>query len=333
MKSFAKLRSSLVLRSLFTVFAGLSGCAGAEDRAQENNLTYEESLKVDSYASDAEGFDTRSFWIDTGLEVVVFDAQFTERHARELLDAIRAKTSSPIRFVVVTHPNPDKFNGSAVFRAVGAKVVASERTAAAIPGVHAYKRAFFVDVAKMIPADQYPAEPIIDLTFRDELKLPTNAGEIWLRELDHAGVSSTQTVGWVPAARALFVGDLVHHGVHAWLEGGIVDGAPKPDLAEWSCALGELSEFDDATVYGGRGDSVPLAKAVAEQQAYLAKAGEIVREYVNELGTSTSELSGPDAGKHHAAIAKRFEAEWPSRGLSYLVQYGVYGLVNSVAKP
>ena len=202
MKSFAKLRSSLVLRSLFTVFAGLSGCAGAEDRAQENNLTYEESLKVDSYVSDAEGFDTRSFWIDTGLEVVVFDAQSTDAQAREIILGI--------------------------VRAAGAKVVASERTAAAIPGVHAYKRAFFVDVAKMIPADQYPAEPTIDLTFRDELKLPTNAGEVWLRELDHAGVSSTQTVGWVPAARALFVGDLVHHGVHAWLEGGIVDGAPKP---------------------------------------------------------------------------------------------------------
>jgi glyoxylase-like metal-dependent hydrolase (beta-lactamase superfamily II) len=216
-------------------------------------------------------------------------------------------------------------------RALGAKVVASERTAAAIPGVHAYKRHFFVDVAKRIPAEDYPAEPRIDLRFSGELKLPTRAGDVWLRELTHAGVSSTQTVGWVPAASALFVGDLVHHGVHAWLEGGIVDGAPRPDLAAWKRALDELRAFEDATVYGGRGDTAPVATAVSEQQAYLAKAESIVRGYVGELGERRAELTGPEAATHHAAITKRFEAAWPSRGLPYLVQYGVYGLAGTIA--
>lgn len=288
-------------------------------------------LEVGSWVSDQAGFDTRSHWVDTGREVVVFDAQFTARHAEELVKAIRAETSSPIRFVVVTHPNPDKFNGASVFRALGAKVVASRATAEAIPGVHAYKRAFFVDVAKMIPADQYPAEPVIDVTFEGELRLPTEAGEIVLRELEHAGVSSTQTVGWAPAAKALFVGDLVHHEVHAWLEGGIVDGAPRPDLASWGAALDELRAFEGATVHGGRGEAAPVAAAVDAQKQYLVEAERIVRAYVDELGDRRGELGGPKAGEHHAAIMKRFEAAFPGRGLSYLVQYGVYGLAGAIA--
>lgn len=289
------------------------------------------ALEVGSWVSDQAGFDTRSHWVDTGREAVVFDAQFTDRHAEELVKAIGAETTSPIRFVVITHPNPDKFNGASVFRALGAKVVASRATAAAIPGVHAYKRAFFVDVAKMIPEGEYPAEPVIDVTFEGELRLPTEAGEIVLRELEHPGVSSTQTVGWAPAAEALFVGDLVHHGVHAWLEGGIVDGAPRPDLASWSAALDELRAFEGATVHGGRGEAAPVSAAIEEQKQYLLQAERLVRMYVDELGDRRDELNGPEAGVHHAAIMARFEAAFPGRGLAYLVQYGVYGLAGAIA--
>ena len=73
------------------------------------------------FTSDAAGFDTHSFWLDTGREVVVFDAQFTEELAGKLIAEIRSKTPHPIRFVVVTHPNPDKFNGAAAFQAIGAR--------------------------------------------------------------------------------------------------------------------------------------------------------------------------------------------------------------------
>jgi hypothetical protein len=40
-----------------------------------------QSLAVGEFVSDASGFDTKSFWVDTGKEIVVFDAQFTLGHA------------------------------------------------------------------------------------------------------------------------------------------------------------------------------------------------------------------------------------------------------------
>ena len=40
-----------------------------------------------TFTSDAAGFDTHSFWLDTGSEVVVFDAQFTE----ELVNQVAAR--------------------------------------------------------------------------------------------------------------------------------------------------------------------------------------------------------------------------------------------------
>lgn len=288
--------------------------------------------KLHTFTSDASGFDTHSFYYDTGREVVVFDAQFTEPLAQKLIEDIRANTKSPISYVVISHPNPDKFNGVGPFRALGAKVVASEATAAAIPDVHAYKKYFFVTMAKMFTEETYPPQAVVDLTFRGELRLPLQGGAVVeLKELKGTGVSTTQTVAYLPEQQALLVGDLVHHRAHAWLEGGIRGGAPQPNLAAWQATLDELLSFPGATVYGGRGEPAPVAQAVEAQKRYLAAMQELVQGYVAGLGAKKSELSGPGAGAHYKQLSAQASAAFPGYALPYMVEYGVYGLVLAIA--
>lgn len=285
-----------------------------------------------TFTSDAAGFDTHSFYWDTGREVVVFDAQFTEPLAEKLIAEIKGKTSSPITYVVVTHPNPDKFNGVRPFQALGAKIVASANTAAAIPEVHAYKKYYFTKIAKQFTEESYPKEAKIDITFTGDTTLPLQGGaEVRLHELKSAGVSTTQTVAHIPALKALIVGDLVHSRAHAWLEGGIKGGKPAPDLASWKRALDELSAFDGVTVYGGRGAPAEVALAVKEEKAYLDGMNALVTKYVADLGAKKSELAGAEAGAHYKKIAALAEQAFPGYSLSYLVEYGVYGLATSIA--
>lgn len=276
-----------------------------------------------TFTSDASGFDTHSFYYDTGSAVIVFDAQFTDALADALIADIAAHTDSPITHVVVTHPNPDKFNGTGRFRELGAEIVASEATAAAIPGVHAYKRSYFIG-AGAFTEDTYPAEASVDRTFAERLEL---GGAVELQVLANPGVASTQTVAYIPAIDALIVGDLVHHRAHAWLEGGIEGGAPKPDLAGWKAALDELRAWPEATVYGGRGEPGPVEAVVPAQQAYLDAAQEIVADYTRDV--DPTEFSGPAASEHYAALTAAFRAEFPDHALDYLIGYGVYGLVQS----
>jgi glyoxylase-like metal-dependent hydrolase (beta-lactamase superfamily II) len=324
-----RLRSVLHLATAATVVA----CG-----ASTPELRPAAALEVHTFTSDTGGFDTHSFWIDTGKEVVVFDGQFTPALADQVIAEVRAHTTSPIRWLVVTHPNPDKFNGAPRFQAAGAKVVASKATADAIAGVHAYKKDFFVEIAKQFTNETYPAQATVDVTFDDHLELPLQgAAHVTLTRLAHAGVSSTQTVAFVPEAApggALFVGDLVHHGAHAWLEGGIVDGAAHPDLAAWASALDELTRFPTTTtVYGGRGEAVRVAAAVAAQQAYLTLASTTVDQYLASLGAKRAELDDPArAQAHYAALQQRLAQAMPERKLSYLVLYGIYGLVQARAR-
>lgn len=305
-----------ILVSIALILPSLLGCEAGEDVA----------LTVDSYTSGAAGFDTTTWWVDTGSEVVVFDAQFTPELAESVLAEIEATTDSPVRYLVITHPNPDKFNGAPVFQAAGAQVVASQATAEAMPGVHAYKEAYFVG-AGMFEAGAYPALPQVDLTFSDSLSLALDAGTVTLHELSHPGVSSTQTVAQIEGG--VFVGDLVASGTHAWLEGGIVDGIAVPTIADWIEALEEVEDLagPGATVYPGRGAPGLAGEVLRAQQDYLRSLDSIVADYVGGLSDPMAAFTGDDAGLHYAELTAAAEAAWPDLALSYLVTYGVYGLV------
>lgn len=108
------------------------------------------------FTSDPSAFSTRSVWYDDGKEVTVVDAQFTPQIAKSLLADIRSKTTSPVTRVIVTHPGPDKFNGLSAFHAPGIESIASEKTAADMPGVDNYKRFVMIELAKMSTDDTYP---------------------------------------------------------------------------------------------------------------------------------------------------------------------------------
>ena len=286
------------------------------------------------WVSGAEGFDTTSWWLDTGSEVVVFDAQFTPALAEALIADIEARTDSPITTLVVTHPNPDKFNGATAFQAIGAEVIASAATALAMPGVHAYKEAYFTSVGAFEPG-AYPALPEVDRTFGDRLALDLDGAAVELLVLDAPGVTTTQTVALVgDGPAALVVGDLTAGRAHGWLEGGIVDGVATPDLAGWHDALDELLALggDGAAVYPGRGEALPVAVAVDEMHAWLDSLEQITADVVGAQADPATALSGDEAGAIYGEITARAEAAWPDWGLSYLVTYGVYGLAWQIAE-
>lgn len=287
-----------------------------------------------TFTSDAHGFNTHSVWYDDGKEVTVVDTQFTPAYAEQLIADIRKQTRSPITRVIVTHPNPDKFNGLSSFHAAGVQSIASRATAAAMPGVDAYKRYYWVKIAKAFTDETYPKIETVKTTFRGTLKIKLKSGEtLSLIELKNPGVSSTQTVVRIDKTGDLIVGDLVHDKNHAWLEGGIVAGKPVPDLAGWKADLKQLTTLGKGTVYGGRGQFRRVSEVVPTQIAYLEKVESIVEAYIAQLGERKVELS--DTAKqsgHYAAIQAEVAKAFPDYAMADLVGYSVYGLVNSKLK-
>ena len=327
-------RVSIALIVVAVVMFGLVPTVNRTHAAQDATpVIGPEGGTLYTFDSGEAGFFTKSYFYDTGSEVVAFDAQFTPELAEAAIASLREQTDNPITYLVITHPNPDKFNGAPAFQDAGATVIASESTDAAIPGVHEYKKAGFVGMG-MFTEETYPQQATVDETFEGTRTIELNDGKtVELQELSEPGVSSTQTVAFIPELNALIVGDLVHHKLHAWLEGGIVNGKATPTLDGWIADLKELETTfagePELTVYGGRGEAAPLSEAVADQIAYLERADQIVTDYVAGLGDKKSELSGPDAGKHYAAIQAELERAFPDYAFPDMISFSVYGLVNS----
>jgi glyoxylase-like metal-dependent hydrolase (beta-lactamase superfamily II) len=287
--------------------------------------------KLHVFTSGASGFNTHSVWYDDGQEVTVVDTQCTPAFAEQLVADIRQHSSSPITRVIVTHPNPDKFNALSVFHRLGATSIGSKATAAAMPGVDAYKRSFWVKVAKAFTDDNYPKVEPLQQTFDRRETIRLKSGEtLTLIELAQPGVSSTQTVVRFDQSGDLAVGDLVHTRNHAWLEGGIVDGKAAFALAGWKADLAELSQLGNGKVYGGRGQFIAIEEAVMEQTAYLDRANSIVDAYLGRLGAKAAELNDPALqGVHHQAIQAELVKAFPDYAMPELVGYSIYGMLQS----
>jgi glyoxylase-like metal-dependent hydrolase (beta-lactamase superfamily II) len=287
------------------------------------------------FTSDANGFDTHTFYYDDGHEVTLIDTQFVPALTQAMVEQVRKETRSPITRVIVTHPNPDKFNGLAYLHTLGVESISSRAAAQAMPGVHEYKKHVFVNLAKMFSDETYPKFENVKSTFAGETRLRLKSGEtLSLIELKNPGVTSTQVVVRIDKTGDLVVGDLVQHKAHAWLEGAIVNGKPHADLVKWAAAVGELPALAKskpaAKVYGGRGEFVSVAQAVQAQRAYLVRADALVDDYIASLGERRQELADPAASPaHHATLAKLFAEAFPDFALPYMIKYSVYGLIGS----
>lgn len=298
-------------------------------------ITFSISADIYIYESDHNGFNTRSFFYDNGHEVVAFGGQFTPQLAQDAISFLRKKTQNPITHLVITHPNPDKFNGATVFQQHGARVISSTKTADSLPEVHNYKKYYFVHIAKMFTEETYPVMPIVDFTFDDKFTLQLKTGkEIVLQELHKPGVSSNQTVAYIPSENAIMVGDLIHHQAHAWLEGGIINGEAQATISSWIGLLQTLAkQFSPETiVYGGRGNKASLKVATDQQIKYLQKSLKLTRDYIKALGNKKSEIKGKNAHVHHTKIMHIFGNEFPGYKFEYMVKFGIYGLINKLVK-
>ena len=139
-------------------------------------------------------------------------------------------------------------------------------------------------------------------------------------------------MAFIPELNALIVGDLVHHKLHAWLEGGIVNGQATPTIDGWIADLQEL----ETTFAGSRsrrstadaGAGAPLGRRRRPDR--LSPESRPDRHRLRgRLGDKKSELSRDKAGEHYAAIQAELEKAFPDYAFPDMISFSVYGLVNS----
>jgi glyoxylase-like metal-dependent hydrolase (beta-lactamase superfamily II) len=269
-------------------------------------------VKVGTYTSPAKTFSTASYWLEGSQGVVLIDTQFLPKEGLEAVDAAEKATGKKVVLAVVLHPNPDKFNGTAVMQARGIRVVTAQQVAAAIPAVHVIRLGWFFDEY----APHYPKEAAKPSVFGSQTtELEAGGVKLKLHVLG-AGASAAHVVAQVQtdAGVAVFAGDLINPDNHAWLELGLIN--------DWLKRLDDIKAMQPQRVFPGRGKAGG-AELIERQASYLKFAQQTVRDEKPE---------GTPSWLAKRRIVNKIEAQYPNLGYPIFMRDGVEAVWANEAK-
>jgi glyoxylase-like metal-dependent hydrolase (beta-lactamase superfamily II) len=180
----------------------------------------------------------------TPAGVVVIDALGSPAAAESLLEAIRAVTPQPVRYVILTHYHADHIYGLQVFKDRGATVIAHEAGREYLQSDTAQQRlqasretlAPWIDEnTRLVPADRW---------IRDDTTLELGGERLLIRHVGPAHTPEDLTV-WVERARVLFAGDLAFRGRIPYVG--------QADSRGWIAALSRLIATAPEVIVPGHG--------------------------------------------------------------------------------
>lgn len=243
--------------------------------------------------------------------VAVIDSGGSVAVARAALEAIRAVTDKPVRYLVNTHMHPDHVFGNQVFKAAGATLLGHHKLPAALAArTDFYKQSMREQLGPDRVAEVTITPP--DDTVADERIIDLGNRKLTLKAWGTAHTDNDLTI-FDAATGTLFAGDLVFMQ-HV----PVIDGS----LKGWLAQTHALEALPAERVVPGHGPaSAPWPQAIAAQTAYLEELAADLRQAIADgvpLADAVETAGRSEAGKWQVfdafnarnATAAFAELEW-----------------------
>ena len=211
--------------------------------------------------------------IVTSDGVVLIDPGATWKGAQMIHDAVREITSDPIKLVINTGGQDHRWLGNGYFKALGARIVASEK---AVDDQKARVQDQMIGLDNLVGSDGLAGTEAVyaDETFVEQKLLSIGDTRI---EIHHAGHAHTpgDSFVWLPEHGIIFSGDIVY------MDRMLGVGSQSAHLS-WIAAFEAMAARQPEIVVGGHGRPADLAKANADSYDYLVFLRAAVQAFMDE---------------------------------------------------
>lgn len=263
--------------------------------------------EVGVFVSSGRTFRTNLYWIEGPTGLVLIDTGFLPADALAAVERAQAATGKQVELAIVLHANPDKFNGTAALQAAGIRVVTTDAVAALIPQVHRLRHRAF---AARYPGEYPDAPPVLEAVGDGVQTVTAGGTTVTIRSVGPGCSDAHAVVEW---QGHVFVGDLVAHRYHAWLELG--------HLEAWQARLQEIAARGPVHVHPGRGRSGG-PELLAAQASYLTAVADRVRAAAPAL---------PMTSEARAELRAQIEADHPGYGFPVFLDIGLPAVARTVS--
>lgn len=193
--------------------------------------------------------------------VAVIETGYHERMAREMLAHIAKITKLPVKYVINTNSQADRFLGNEHFRRQGATIIASAAEAkrmAAMGGIFAQINESALGLKP--GGIEIPNPP--DRILEGDGEIDLGGLKLKLRQFGAAHTPSPLVV-YIPKDKVVYGGDILYSGrLPAVIEGG--------NVSSWIEVFDKLRGFGNVTFVPGHGKPAPLSAFEFPTRDYLS---------------------------------------------------------------
>lgn len=235
--------------------------------------------------------------------VAVIESGYHEAMVQEMLQHIARISKAPVKYVINTNSQPDRFLGNEHFRQRGATIITSRLEAARMAAMGGLFAEINERALGLKPGTiAIPNAP--DRILEGDTELDLGGIKILLQQLGAAHTPGPLVVH-IPKDNTVYAGDILYSGrLPAVIDGG--------NVKSWIEVFGKLRRFGDATFVPGHGKPAKLSAFQFSTREYLVflhthmtkavKEGKDMQEAINALDQSRfaslenfAELAGRNA--------------------------------------
>ena len=272
--------------------------------------------RVHMFTSDSRSFLTNAFLIETQSSVIAIDAMMTRSDAEKLHQEVEA-IGKPLAALLITHPHPDHYNGSAILVHGMGKVpiISTFQVRETIENLVDVKEAKW----KPIFGDDWPSHRALPNQYVNDREILFFDGVPFVTVTLGPG-ESLYDVSWIVGTqrKVIFVGDVVFNGLHSFMN----DGRGR----EWLATLDRLKVITTEVelIFTGHGQPGSPTETILAQRTYIIE----YYQKVQELLQANQQLSSHEKDQ----LFLHMKSVLPQDGLDFFITAGADAVASAITQ-